>query len=126
MKRIFSSLVLLVVFWSTMPAVEAAVDVQGVSSGMSEKHGGAAPHKYSWTLDDLINEAVAHYPETLSKRAAFETAKANEDSAYWQFFPSPYVDVTHQNNQRTTVFNAYDNERIGVYGLSSRFGREES
>ncbi len=52
----------------------------------------------AWTLDALIEEAVAKNPQIMSRRYFSASATSAIDSAYWQFFPSPYVQLQQVGN----------------------------
>ncbi len=51
-----------------------------------------------WDLDGLVKEAIQHNPQLLSKQFLYNSALSAVDSAYWQFFPSPYVQLQQANN----------------------------
>ena len=69
----------------------------------------------SWTLDRLVNEAATGNPETLSKRAGLQSAEASVDSAFQQFFPTPYAQAQQLSGHYQS--NAEADQRIGVVGI---------
>jgi len=73
------------------------------------------PGKSSWTLDQLVSEAVAHHPDALNKRAGLETAEAAEDAAFQQFFPTPYAKIQQGYDQQEE--DPTRDQRFGVIGL---------
>lgn len=54
-------------------------------------------------LEKLLSLAVQGHPEIASKRADLDAAKANQDGARWQYFPSPSVQVTQDKGVNAVV-----------------------
>jgi len=105
------------------PMASAAQETAPNPSGRQESTAGTpgeqrlpASEKPAWTLDRLVNEAVAGNPETLSKRASLESAEALVDAAFQQFFPTPYAQVQQGYEQNKNQSND-SSDRVGIVGL---------
>lgn len=44
-------------------------------------------------LNELVGLAIEAHPEVASKRADLDAARANQDTAHWQYFPTPSLQV---------------------------------
>jgi len=75
-----------------------------------------ATEKPSWTLDRLVKEAVTGNPETLNKRAGLAAAEASVDTAFQQFFPTPYGQV-QQGYEQDRNQSTDSSERVGIVGI---------
>lgn len=47
-------------------------------------------------LDDLFNLAIQGHPDILAKRADLDAARAGQDAARWQYFPTPSLQIRQQ------------------------------
>lgn len=54
-------------------------------------------------LDELLALAVQGHPEIASKRAELDVAKANQDGARWQYFPTPSLQVSQDKGSNAVV-----------------------
>ncbi len=69
-----------------------------------------------WTLDTLVDEAVSKNPQILSRRYFSASAASAVDSAYWQFFPSPYMQFQQVGN---------NDPALGVYDRTYTVGLQQ-
>lgn len=63
----------------------------------------ASEKRRDWTLDALVETAVAAHPEVAARRAEIDAAQAGVESARWQFYPTPSVQMDQHEGRRATV-----------------------
>lgn len=73
----------------------------------------AAGPSVKTSLDGLIREAVAGNPRVQARLAAKDAAGAGVSAAFWQLFPSPYV----QLDQGSGKLSGTSYKRLEVYGV---------
>lgn len=49
-------------------------------------------------LEDLVGLAIQAHPEIVAKRADLDAARAGQDAARWQFFPTPSLQLRQQGS----------------------------
>ena len=49
-------------------------------------------------LEDLVGLAIQAHPEIVAKRADLDAARAGQDAARWQYFPTPSLQLRQQGS----------------------------
>lgn len=58
--------------------------------------------------NELLRSLVSNHPSILMSQEIIKAAKENIDSAFWNFFPTPSVDVSAKNDDRYTTVARLD------------------
>lgn len=49
----------------------------------------------TWTFDQVLQSALGNHPAVLGKQSAAQAAKAEQDGAEWQRYPTPSIEAGH-------------------------------